>query len=157
VSEALKGREVRAEKTLSAASRPPKKKEVEEKPAVLGRFSSHLKVLLLPLPDLPPEKFPAHYFPLLKSDAVLLSDGYSWHAQRWQVLPLQLPQQHLQRCRRERAPRTSLLVHAFLYPPAQTFFLLPQFPFCSRFSLASLNLQSSALTACARSLCVVFE
>jgi hypothetical protein len=53
VSEALKGREVRAEKTLSAASRPPKKKEAEEKPAVLGRFSSHLKVLLLPLPDLP--------------------------------------------------------------------------------------------------------
>ena len=53
MSEALKGREVRAEKTLSAASRPPKKKEVEEKPAVLGRFSSHLKVLLLPLPDPP--------------------------------------------------------------------------------------------------------
>jgi hypothetical protein len=62
VSEALKGREVRAEKTLSAASRPPKKKEVEEKPAVLGRFSSHLKVLRLPLPDLPPAKLPARCF-----------------------------------------------------------------------------------------------
>lgn len=64
MSEALKGREVRAEKTLSAASRPPKKKEVEEKPAVLGRFSSHLKVLLLPLPD-PPGEAPRALFVLL--------------------------------------------------------------------------------------------
>jgi hypothetical protein len=62
VSEALKGREARAEKTLSAASRPPKKKEVEEKPAVLGRFSSHLKVLLLPLPDLSPGEVPCALF-----------------------------------------------------------------------------------------------